>query len=125
MNKNYICNGCAKQCTITGDEYTPKGSEQICTKYSRMEYYETMRANTIRQANISRFAGILGTCAGIVLVLSTLSSMANDTSNPEYSHLGFAALLFLASGCASQSAKTLKKDAQRYHKKIRKLQRHR
>lgn len=105
--------------------YTRNGTHTPENRESKINLYETLHANTIRQANISRIAGILANCSGAALGVSALMYLLGENNAPKPYQLTFAALLFLLGYGAKQSAARMEKEAKKYRKKIQKLQHHR
>lgn len=105
--------------------YTRDGTYKPENRESKINLYETLHANTKRQANISRIAGILANCSGAALGVSALMYLLGENNAPKPYQLTFAALLFLLGYGAKQSAARMEKEAKKYRKKIQKLQHHR
>ena len=97
-------------------------------KMSKIELYDTLQSNIMRQARHSNIAGAIAYCYASVLLVTTLVALTKQSPTPDSAHFtrcAMAALLFVCGHYATKTAKQHKKEALKYRKKIAKIQRHR
>lgn len=97
-------------------------------KMSKIELYDTLQSNIMRQARHSNIAGAIAYCYASVLLVTTLAALTKQNPTPDNVHFtrcAMAALLFVCGHYANKTAKQYKKEALKYRKKIAKIQRHR
>ena len=97
-------------------------------KMSKIELYDTLQSNIMRQARHANIASAIAYCYASVLLATTVLALAKQTVTPDdahYTRCAMAALLFVCGHYANKTAKQYKKEALKYRKKIAKIQRHR
>ena len=91
----------------------------------KIELYDTLHANTMRQVNHAKITCVVTNCSAATLLITNILSLINNNSDPNYTQLGLALLMFYLGQMAHNSAQTYKKQAQKYHRKAIKLQKQR
>lgn len=97
-------------------------------KMSKIELYDTLQSNSMRQARHANIASAIAYCYASVLLATTVLALAKQTVTPDdahYTRCGMAAVLFICGHYANKTSKQYKKEAQKYRRKIVKIQRHR